>query len=139
LDIDAGLAWLADVTDLMLSTPSSRVLFWSHSMVAARENGSPTVKLYSIFVSVVEGNIADCEALCKECVQLILHKWQLLPRVHSGGGGANAHKPLLHLMHQVVELKESSELLGDVKRYMNPSTMLVSTVLYHIIASHIIA
>lgn len=48
--------------------------------------------------SIVDNKVQGMEKLCMSCVQLALHRWQLLPRVHTGCG---AHKPLLHLFHQV--------------------------------------
>lgn len=48
--------------------------------------------------AIVDNKVGGMERLCTSCVQLALHRWQLLPRVHTG---CRAHKPLLHLFHQV--------------------------------------
>lgn len=47
--------------------------------------------------AIVDNKVQGMEKLCMSCVHLALHRWQLLPRVHTGCG---AHKPLLHLFHQ---------------------------------------
>lgn len=59
---------------------------------------APNPRFPSCLQSIVDNKVQGMEKLCMSCVQLALHRWQLLPRVHTGCG---AHKPLLHLFHQV--------------------------------------
>ncbi|CAM9242622.1 unnamed protein product [Chrysoparadoxa australica] len=90
------------------------------TMAAAQELGSPKHKLNEIFLAIVDTKPQDVEKLCTQCVQLSLHRWQLLPRVHTG---ANAHKGLLHLFHQLVELRESGQLMVEVLNYSQQRTL----------------
>ncbi|CAM9684866.1 unnamed protein product, partial [Hapterophycus canaliculatus] len=82
----------------------------SPTVAAATEGGSPFYKIYEIYLSIVDNKVQGMEKLCMSCVQLALHRWQLLPRVHTG---CSAHKPLLHLFHQMVELRETGNIMAD--------------------------
>lgn len=90
---------------LMLSMP---LCPFHHAMSPLRSHLSSFLALsiyylstfLSLLQSIVDNKVQGMEKLCMSCVQLALHRWQLLPRVHTGCG---AHKPLLHLFHQVLD------------------------------------
>ncbi len=91
----------------------------SPTVVAGREAWSPALKLYDIYLAIIDGKMSDVEKLCTRCVQLALHQWQLLPRIHSGD---SAHKSLFHIFHQLVELRESSHVV-EVSRPSDQQTL----------------
>jgi hypothetical protein len=90
------------------------------TVAAAKESGSPDFKLYDIYLTIVDGKLQDVEKLCTRCVQLALHRWQLLPRIHSGGC---EHAHLLHLFHQLVELRESGQIMVEVNHNASQRTL----------------
>ncbi len=80
----------------------------SPTVGAGREALSPALKLYDIYLALIDRKMSDVEKLCTRCVQFSLHQWQLLPRIHSGD---SSHKNLFHIFHQLVEIRESSHVV----------------------------
>ncbi len=92
----------------------------SASVMAGREACSPALKLYDIYLTIIDGKVGDVDKSCTRCVQFALHQWQLLPRIHSGD---SVHKRLFHIFHQLVELRESAEVVEVSHKSKNQQTL----------------
>ncbi|OQR95529.1 phosphatidylinositol kinase (PIK-L3) [Thraustotheca clavata] len=90
---------------------TTKQLMHASSIQAASEAGSPSLRLKKLYAAILDGDKKPhIDALASQIVDLTLHQWQGLPRILS-----NAHIPLLHLFHQFVEVKESIQMMTDIK------------------------
>jgi transformation/transcription domain-associated protein len=81
------------------------------SVIAACESGDPATKIRQIYVALEKTKMQEVDALCKDCIQMCLHKWRSFPVL-----GAEAQMPLLQLFHQLVELQESAAMVAEIQR-----------------------
>ncbi len=72
-------------------------------------NESPQLRIYQSYMAVQEGRSQDVETLCNQAIHLFLLQWQALPTLPSP-----AHIPLLQGFQQVVELKESAQIIKEI-------------------------
>jgi len=93
-----------------------RQLLATSALQPLQESGSPIFKLYETYLNITDGKVgSEAERNCAQCVQLALAQWQQLPTVHTA---SQAHRPLFHLFQQIVEVRESSQIMIEVQ---NPS------------------
>ena len=90
---------------------SVKTAFNMPAVVALAECQLPDTKLmlYQIYAAINEGRTADVEKLCRQANQLVLQKWQSLPKVVT-----NAHTRSLQMFQNVVELEESVKIMQEI-------------------------
>ena len=93
-----------------------RELRMTPSVVAQLEKGTSKFKLIDIMLAVVDGNTVEADKLCAQSVQMALVRWNMLPRIHPS---SIVHKTLLSQFHQIVELRESTNLIMEIKKNGN--------------------
>ncbi|KAL6045043.1 putative transformation/transcription domain-associated protein [Balamuthia mandrillaris] len=71
---------------------------------------SPQLKLYQSYMAVHEAKPQDVEGLCAIAIQLCLRQWQGLPAMTP----LLAHVPLLQSFQQIVELRESAQVIREI-------------------------
>ncbi|RLN91504.1 hypothetical protein BBJ28_00006450 [Nothophytophthora sp. Chile5] len=90
---------------------SAKQLLLSPSMQSAAELGCPQTRLQRLYISILDADKRSAiDALAAQTAELALHQWQGLPRILS-----RAHLPLMHLFHKFVEVKESIQMMADIK------------------------
>lgn len=90
---------------------SAKQLLSSPSMQSAADLGCPQTRLQRLYISILDGEKrATIDNLVAQTAELALHQWQGLPRVLS-----RTHIPLMHLFHKFVEVKESIQMMTDIK------------------------
>ncbi|KAF4320466.1 hypothetical protein BBO99_00002617 [Phytophthora kernoviae] len=90
---------------------SAKQLLLSPSMQSSAELGCPQTRLQRLYISILDADKRTAiDALAAQTAELALHQWQGLPRILS-----RAHLPLMHLFHKFVEVKESIQMMEDIK------------------------
>lgn len=90
---------------------SAKQLLLSPSMQSAAELGCPQTCLQRLYIAILDGDKRTAvDSLVAQTSELALQQWQGLPRVLS-----RAHIPLMHLFHKFVEVKESIQMMADIK------------------------
>ncbi|KAF1795317.1 Glycosyltransferase, GlcNAc [Phytophthora cactorum] len=75
------------------------------------ELGCPQTRLQRLYISILDADKRSAiDTLASQTAELALHQWQGLPRILS-----RAHLPLMHLFHKFVEVKESIQMMEDIK------------------------
>lgn len=91
---------------------SAKQLLSSPSMQSAADLGCPQTRLQRLYIAILDGEKrATIDNLTAQTSELALHQWQGLPRVLS-----RTHVPLMHLFHKFVEVKESIQMMTDIKQ-----------------------
>ena len=96
-----------------------RGLSVSPSVIADLENGDPSIKITEIFLAIADGKLNDVEHLHAQTAQLCLHQWQLLPGISNACG---AQKGLLQTFHRLVELRESGQIMLEIRKHAKNRT-----------------
>lgn len=100
---------------------SVRSLLQSNQLILQQETGSPAHRVHEARLAVADGRPpVDIDRSIGQAFQLALSKWQLLPRVYQG---CPSHKPLLHVMHQLHEIKESVTIMDDAAMKRTPGVV----------------
>ncbi|KUG01188.1 Phosphatidylinositol kinase (PIK-L3) [Phytophthora nicotianae] len=90
---------------------SAKQLLLSPSMQSSAELGCPQTRLQRLYISILDADKRSAiDTLASQTAELALHQWQGLPRILS-----RAHLPLMHLFHKFVEVKESIQMMEDIK------------------------
>ncbi|UIZ26478.1 hypothetical protein KXD40_001859 [Peronospora effusa] len=90
---------------------SAKQLLLSPSMQSSTELGCPQTRLQRLYISILDADKHSAiDTLAAQTAELALHQWQGLPRILS-----RAHLPLMHLFHKFVEVKESIQMMEDIK------------------------
>ncbi|KAE8910303.1 hypothetical protein PF005_g1396 [Phytophthora fragariae] len=90
---------------------SAKQLLLSPSMQSSAELGCPQTRLQRLYISILDADKRSAiDTLAAQTSELALHQWQGLPRILS-----RAHLPLMHLFHKFVEVKESIQMMEDIK------------------------
>lgn len=90
---------------------SAKQLLLAPSMQSSTELGCPQTRLQRLYISILDAEKrAAIDTLASQTAELALHQWQGLPRILS-----RAHLPLMHLFHKFVEVKESIQMMQDIK------------------------
>ncbi|CAI5728702.1 unnamed protein product [Peronospora destructor] len=90
---------------------SAKQLLLSPSMQSSTELGCPQTRLQRLYISILDADKDSAiDTLAAQTAELALHQWQGLPRILS-----RAHLPLMHLFHKFVEVKESIQMMEDIK------------------------
>lgn len=90
---------------------SAKQLLLSPSMQSAAELGCAQTCLQRLYIAILDGDKRIAvDSLVAQTSELALQQWQGLPRVLS-----RAHIPLMHLFHKFVEVKESIQMMTDIK------------------------
>ncbi|KAK1948059.1 Transcription-associated protein 1 [Phytophthora citrophthora] len=90
---------------------SAKQLLLSPSMQSSAELGCPQTRLQRLYISILDADKRSAiDTLTSQTAELALHQWQGLPRILS-----HAHLPLMHLFHKFVEVKESIQMMEDIK------------------------
>ncbi|KAL4095775.1 hypothetical protein PRIC1_009146 [Phytophthora ramorum] len=90
---------------------SAKQLLLSPSMQSSAELGCPQTRLQRLYISILDADKRGAiDTLTAQTAELALHQWQGLPRILS-----RAHLPLMHLFHKFVEVKESIQMMEDIK------------------------
>ncbi|GMF35264.1 unnamed protein product [Phytophthora fragariaefolia] len=90
---------------------SAKQLLLSPSMQSSTELGCPQTRLQRLYISILDADKRSAiDTLAAQTAELALHQWQGLPRILS-----RAHLPLMHLFHKFVEVKESIQMMEDIK------------------------
>jgi len=98
-----------------------RSLLQSNQLILQQETGSPAHRVHEARLAVADNRPPlEVERALGQAFQLALSKWQLLPRVYQG---CPSHKPLLHVMHQLHEIKESMTLMDDAAMGRTPGVI----------------
>jgi len=87
--------------------------------MAEQASGSPYHRLFDIYITLTEGRLDEVEKQCAQCVQIALHKWRILP---SPLMPTVEHENILHLFHQLVELRESGQIMLEVRNHASKKT-----------------
>ena len=87
---------------------------------AALEMGDSEAKMSEVFLAIVDGKVSEVENLHAQTAQLFLRNWLLLPSIGTGGSG---HKELLESFHQLVELRESGQIMVETSRHSSNQTL----------------
>ncbi|DBA02933.1 TPA: hypothetical protein N0F65_005960 [Lagenidium giganteum] len=91
---------------------SAKQILLSPSMQSVSEQGCPETRLQRLYISILDGEKrATVEGLVNQTAELALHQWQTLPTVLS-----RAHIPMMHVFHKFVEVKESIQMMADIKQ-----------------------
>jgi transformation/transcription domain-associated protein len=98
---------------------TSKQLLHASSIQAASEAGCPLLRLKKLYIAILDGDKKpQIDSLTSQLVDLALHQWQGLPRMLT-----RAHVPLLHLFHQFVEVKESIQMMSEIKSASQQHTL----------------
>ncbi|KAG7387202.1 hypothetical protein PHYPSEUDO_014594 [Phytophthora pseudosyringae] len=90
---------------------SAKQLLLSPSMQSSTELGCPQTRLQRLYISILDADKRSAiDTLASQTAELALHQWQGLPRILS-----RAHLPLMHLFHKFVEVKESIQMMEEIK------------------------
>ncbi|KAI9995811.1 hypothetical protein PInf_012879 [Phytophthora infestans] len=90
---------------------SAKQLLLAPSMQSSAELGCPQTRLQRLYISILDADKRGAiDTLASQTAELALHQWQGLPRILS-----RAHLPLMHLFHKFVEVKESIQMMEDIK------------------------
>ena len=90
---------------------AARVLLQGNQLVLQQETGSPAHRVHDARLAAAQGRPPnELERTLGQAFQLALSKWQLLPRAYEG---CPNHRPLLHVLHQLHEVKESVAVFDD--------------------------
>uniref|UniRef100_M4B6R9 Non-specific serine/threonine protein kinase n=1 Tax=Hyaloperonospora arabidopsidis (strain Emoy2) TaxID=559515 RepID=M4B6R9_HYAAE len=90
---------------------SAKQLLLLPSMQSSAELGCPQTRLQRLYISILDADKRSVvDTLTAQTAELALHQWQGLPRILS-----RAHLPLMHLFHKFVEVKESIQMMEDIK------------------------
>jgi transformation/transcription domain-associated protein len=90
---------------------SAKQLLLSPSMQSSAELGCPQTRLQRLYISILDADKRSAiNNLASQTAELALHQWQGLPCILS-----RAHLPLMHLFHKFVEVKESIQMMEDIK------------------------
>ncbi|CAH0477213.1 unnamed protein product [Peronospora belbahrii] len=90
---------------------SAKQLLLSPSMQSSTELGCPQTRLQRLYIAILDADKRSAiDNLAAQTAELALHQWQGLPRILS-----RAHLPLMHLFHKFVEVKESIQMMEDIK------------------------
>ena len=96
-----------------------RNLCTNPSVGASLELGDYRAKMNEVFLAIVDGKLNEVENIHAQTAQLCLQQWQLLPDISSGG---NSHRQLLESFHQLVELRESGQIMVETSRHSSNQT-----------------
>ena len=96
-----------------------RNLCTNPSVGASLELGDYRAKMNEVFLAIVDGKLNEVENIHAQTAQLCLQQWQLLPDITSGG---NSHRQLLESFHQLVELRESGQIMVETSRHSSNQT-----------------
>jgi len=91
---------------------AAKQLLLSPAMQSTAEIGCPQTRLQRLYIAILDAekkNVVD--NLAAQTAELALAQWQGLPRTLS-----RAHVPLMHLFHQFIEVKESIQMMTDIKQ-----------------------
>lgn len=98
---------------------SAKQLLSSPSMQSAADLGCPQTRLQRLYIAILDGEKRGAiDLLTAQTSELALHQWQGLPRVLS-----RTHIPLMHLFHKFVEVKESVQIMTDIKQASQTHTL----------------
>lgn len=86
----------------------------SPALEASLESGHHIVKMHETQVSMMQKRTNDYHNPHAQCAQLCLYNWQLLPRLCQG---SSPHAELLHTFHRLVEIRESGQVLEEVRSH----------------------
>jgi transformation/transcription domain-associated protein len=90
---------------------SAKQLLLSPSTQTSLETWCPESRLQRLYIAILDGEKkSTVENLSAQTVELALTQWQGLPRVLS-----RAHVRLMHLFHKFIEVKESIQMMSDIK------------------------
>lgn len=91
---------------------SAKQLLLSPAMQSTAELGCPQSRLQRVYISILDAEKKSVvNSLAAQTSELALAQWQGLPRTLS-----RAHVPLMHLFHKFVEVKESIQMMADIKQ-----------------------
>eukprot|EP00557_Chaetoceros_sp_GSL56_P001585 CAMPEP_0176500498 /NCGR_PEP_ID=MMETSP0200_2-20121128/13588_1 /TAXON_ID=947934 /ORGANISM="Chaetoceros sp., Strain GSL56" /LENGTH=4498 /DNA_ID=CAMNT_0017899179 /DNA_START=1114 /DNA_END=14610 /DNA_ORIENTATION=+ len=93
-----------------------RLLCSSPAAISALELGDIDVKMNEIFLAIYDEKLHDIENLHAQTAQLCLYKWQLLPTLFSG---CNTHLTLLRYFNQLVDIRESGQVMVEISQHTN--------------------
>ncbi|TMW68827.1 hypothetical protein Poli38472_006295 [Pythium oligandrum] len=89
----------------------AKQLLVAPSMQSITEMGCPQTRLQRLYIAILDSEKrVTIDNLTSQTAELALFRWQGLPRVLG-----RAHIALLHLFHQFVEVKESIQMMSDIK------------------------
>jgi len=76
---------------------------------------TPELYIIRVYSALNSGRVSEAEQCWKQAVKLLLDRWWRLP-----DASANAHAPVLHLFHVMVELQESTRILVELSNAQRP-------------------
>eukprot|EP01114_Cavostelium_apophysatum_P014185 TRINITY_DN3613_c0_g1_i5.p1 TRINITY_DN3613_c0_g1~~TRINITY_DN3613_c0_g1_i5.p1 ORF type:complete len:3612 (+),score=1106.25 TRINITY_DN3613_c0_g1_i5:200-11035(+) len=79
------------------------------ALMRVSSDQTPQIKLLQSYTAIHDGKSQDVENLCNQAIQLALRQHQGLPDIPS-----IAHNPVLQSFQQIVELKESTQIIKDI-------------------------
>lgn len=98
---------------------AAKQLLLSPAMQSTAEIGCPQTRLQRLYIAILDAEKKSAvDNLAAQTAELALAQWQGLPQTLS-----RAHVPLMHLFHQFIEVKESIQMMTDIKLASQQHTM----------------
>nr|CCA20235.1 phosphatidylinositol kinase (PIKL3) putative [Albugo laibachii Nc14] len=91
----------------------------SSTVQAVGDIGCPEIALQRLYIAVLDGDRkSNADAIMMQTAELALQQWHVMPRILG-----RSHIPLMHLFHKFVEMKESIQMMVDIKSTSQAHTL----------------